>query len=946
MKLERFEIGGFGRLRDVEVDFHPRLTVILGENESGKSTMQRALRAALYGLDAGGPGRPTEKSDWARWTPWNDAPYSIVLSYALDDGRRMRVARRLEQREHACQVQEVGGSDVTAQLRVGRVVVPGLVHLGVDEAVFCASACVGEDSLRLGASDTPAARATEVQEAIERLADSGDATTAAQALAAINDAIARVGSERRSGSPLGRAVNRLRQLDVQVDDGRRRLWALAAEEERLRALDAQAEAAEHRRLQAERSWLLGRLAGLAAQRADLEAVSAEITQVAAEVEGTAAAANVPLEAEEAVILLSAEVQEMRRSADESQARADAAAATLADVRRRRVEIAAGVRALGRTPTVDDEAMAEALDIDRALAATLAGGRRGDELAAAMQRRDALRREIAATGIAGASAAGVEAAIELVATARGGRSSRVARLGATIALLAGAAATAVAGASRHGLVALIAAGVTIIAALVIIAVDRVLAGDADHARRRLGRLCPGVAVDDEGLASLAERLPRLRALFSEMQREELRVETLGAEAEQADHMLSQLASRALGLAERCGVAATTSAPAGASAESTVRSILDAVSATSGITRRRDELLVEDAGLIRRERDLVSVTDEAEQRGRAADASLAHLRRVLEAAGIEPSSVVSDDVVAFRAACAGRRRHDAALRRLRELQRRGVLSGDVASLTRLSAELERRLASRGGDPADVAATQPLAQPDLQDLENEAEHARQAAVAASTAATALRARLGEMRTNVPSLADLEDERAACTAARDRGLDQLAALRRAAELIEQATKSIHRDLAPRLAKSVADRLALLTEGRYNAVNVDPAHFDVSLLGRDRPDLVPLELVSHGTRDQVSLLLRLALAEVLSGGGERVPLLLDEPLLSADPQRRETALQFLWNLSATNQVVLSTSDPTLVTSLARVCDGEQPAVVTMPAPAQTLETTGRLVVAAAARPL
>jgi DNA repair exonuclease SbcCD ATPase subunit len=352
------------------------------------------------------------------------------------------------------------------------------------------------------------------------------------------------------------------------------------------------------------------------------------------------------------------------------------------------------------------------------------------------------------------------------------------------------------------------------------------------------------------------------------------------------------------------------------------------------------------LIRRERDLVSVTDEAEQRARVAAASLAHLRRVLEAAGIEPSPAVSDDVVAFRAACAGRRRHDVALRRLRELQRRGTLSGDVASLTRLSAELERRLASRGGDPADVAVTQPLAQPDLQDLENEAEHARQAAVAASTAATALRARLGEMRSNAPSLADLEDERASCIAARDRGLDQLAALRRAADLIEQATKSIHRDLAPRLAKSVADRLALLTEGRYSAVNVDPTHFDVSLLGRDRPELVPLELVSHGTRDQVSLLLRLALAEVLSGGGEPVPLLLDEPLLSADPQRRETALQFLWNLSATNQVVLSTSDPTLVTSLEQLCDGDQPAVVTMPAPAPTFETAGRLVVAARARPL
>ena len=163
-----------------------------------------------------------------------------MLTYELAGGRRLRVARRLEQREHTCQVHEIGGGDVTAEVRVGRSVAPGQVHLGVDEAVFCASACVGEDGLRLGAGDTPTARAGEVQEAIERLADSGDETTAAQALAAIADAAARVGSERRSASPLGRAVNRLRQLDVQVEDARRRLRSLAAEEERLRSLESEA----------------------------------------------------------------------------------------------------------------------------------------------------------------------------------------------------------------------------------------------------------------------------------------------------------------------------------------------------------------------------------------------------------------------------------------------------------------------------------------------------------------------------------------------------------------------------------------------------------------------------------------------------------------------------------------------------------------------------------
>lgn len=946
MRFERLEVGGFGRLRDVELEFDPRLTVILGENESGKSTVQRALRAALYGLDAGGPGRPTERSDWARWAPWSGDGYSLVLTYALAGGRRLRVARRLEQRGHTCQVAEIGGGDVTAELRTGRAVSPGLAHLHIDEAVFCASACVGEDGLRLGSLDTPGARAAEVQEAIERLADSGEATTAAQALAAINDAIARVGSERRSASPLGRAIGRLRQLDVQVDDARRRLWTLASEEERLRSLEATAATAEERRREAERRWLLGRLAAIAAQRAELEAMAAEAAQVAAEVEATAHLATFPLDAEERVILLSAEVQETRRTADEAQARAGAVAHALNDVRRRRSEISAGLRALSHTPTVDAAASAEAADVDRRLAETMAGRNRAAELAAAMGRRDALRREIAATGVAGASAASVEAAIELVTAGRGGGPRRASRVAATVVLPGGAVIAAISLASHHSLAAVIAAGLTVLAALVVLGIDRVSAGEAEQTRRRLARLCPGVALDEEGLERLTEGLPRVRALLAELQREEVRVETLAAEVEEADTRLQELARRALSLAERCDLPVPRSRSRPAGAEETVRAVLAAVAGAVGVGQRRHELEAEDSEMERRERDLDQVVAEAAQRSRIADSSLAHLRRVLDGAGVDASLDSDEAVLVFRGACSARRRHDLAWRRLKDLQRRGALGGDRTSLVRLAGELESRLASRGGDPAEVAEAQPLDHSRLQDLEMEAEHARQGAVAASTAATALRARLGEMRGNVPSLADLVDERAACAAARDRGLEQLAALRRAAGLIEVATRAIHRDLAPRLASSVAERLALMTDGRYSAVNVDTAHFEVALLGHDRPDLVPLDLLSHGTRDQVSLLLRLALAEVLSGGGEPVPLLLDEPLLSADPHRRALALQFLWNLSATNQVILSTSDPTVVSSLEEVCPGDTVRVLSLAPAAAMFETMGRAVPAAASRPL
>ena len=86
MRLERLEVTGFGRLRQRRFDFGERITVVLGPNESGKSTLHRAIRAALYGLDAGGPGRPRERSDWARWLPWAPGRFGVTLTYTWTEG--------------------------------------------------------------------------------------------------------------------------------------------------------------------------------------------------------------------------------------------------------------------------------------------------------------------------------------------------------------------------------------------------------------------------------------------------------------------------------------------------------------------------------------------------------------------------------------------------------------------------------------------------------------------------------------------------------------------------------------------------------------------------------------------------------------------------------------------------------------------------------------------
>ena len=241
MILERLEITGFGCLHDITTELHPRVTVVAGRNESGKSTLLRAVRGALYGVDAGGQGRAVDRSDWARYEPWTRGGYGLALTYKLDDGRRIRVARRLDTREQSVQVLELGGSELTDELRSGRSVTPGRFHLGIDETVFCATAWLSDDGLRIDAPESARQRAGQLQEAIERLADTRRGVTAAQALVRIREAMDRVGSERRTTQ--SRSGSQPRGFAPWIDtlaDARTRLAAVAVDQDRLALLDIDA----------------------------------------------------------------------------------------------------------------------------------------------------------------------------------------------------------------------------------------------------------------------------------------------------------------------------------------------------------------------------------------------------------------------------------------------------------------------------------------------------------------------------------------------------------------------------------------------------------------------------------------------------------------------------------------------------------------------------------
>jgi len=929
MKLERVEILGFGRLRDVSLDLAPRVTVVLGENEAGKSTLHRSIRAALFGVDAGGQGRAVERSDWARWTPWTGDRYGIALTYALADGRRFRVARGLGRRDQTVQVQELGGGDVTDEMRIGRAVMPGRLHLGVDESVFCATACIGEDGLRLDGPDGVTARADRLQEAIERLADSASRTTAAEALARLQAAEARVGTERRGSSPLGHATQRLRQLDAELDAARRRSEAAGRDQDRLRLLDEAATAAERRQVECERAWLVGKLAAIAAQRRDLATAREDEARLLAVVEGWAAWASFPVDLEERVVALGGELAEavaLDRAAAAAWAEAEQ---RLAAIERRRLEVFTSLRALGLAPRVSEDVLAQA----RLLSAEVAGAggieKRAGAVQAAEARGAALRQEIAATGLGGVPLGAADAIAELVETAgRPHEVHRAAPMAGSLLLLGGVLAGSCVAAGLRS-VAIVLGAIAVLAALGVVLLSRRGLGPAADARRELARRCPGLDLGPAGLARAAQRLPDVRALHAELQRQDLLVETGREELEAATAHAADLAQRSLSLA--ASIPVPVSVEDSPLRQTTATGLLDraraalaAVESASAARQRVAELEQEDGRLAREEEACRLARTEAESRACVRTALEDELGQHLAAAGLPVEGDVAHAVAAFRQGCSTRRQYEATVERLSEVRRRvALLARDSGAVSQRHEQLCDELRRRGGDPAAVDLAEPLDAGALQRLENDVELARHTATQARAEAAGLRERLAGLLEGLPPIADLEDERAAVVAVRERCLHQLDALRRASTLIAESARRVHRDIAPRLAASVTSRLALLTEGRYDAVDVDAERFAVSLHSSERPELIPLELVSHGTRDQVSLLLRLALTEVLSESGEPVPLLLDDPLLTADPARRRAAVDFLLRIAENHQVLITTTHPGLADQIARE-GGEDCAVVVL----------------------
>lgn len=170
------------------------------------------------------------------------------------------------------------------------------------------------------------------------------------------------------------------------------------------------------------------------------------------------------------------------------------------------------------------------------------------------------------------------------------------------------------------------------------------------------------------------------------------------------------------------------------------------------------------------------------------------------------------------------------------------------------------------------------------------------------AARGQLEQFAEGLRSVADAEESLAVAQSELDR-VEQLdRTLSTTINFLERAEDRVHHDLAPMLRTTVLEWLPRLTANRYTDCRVDPESLAVEVSGPEG-HWRRAELLSHGTAEQLYLLLRLALVRHLTVADESSPLILDDAVAACDAERKHAVLETLKAIGESVQVILFTHE-------------------------------------------
>ena len=301
MKLLRLQLDGFGALRG-EFRFDPdKVTLLVDDNERGKSTLLAAVASALYGLD-NDKRKDKVITPLERWRPWQGGSYRVELDVDAD-GRRLTIKRDFDR--NLVEVWDEQGQEITAEFREGKDQFPvgkKLVGLDADEFARCSFIAFG-DLGRVVPQDPRERASSSLRARLESAADSklGD-TNATEAMNLIDGALRKYTCpEVESSIQVDTTIQRLElkrgTLETEIKTLEHDLETIQTPLDELARLNDE-EQRSRSGIQALEAELSGSLAnGLRSQLAEDSSHREEVAKLQADIDGLTASAHLPVTAE-------------------------------------------------------------------------------------------------------------------------------------------------------------------------------------------------------------------------------------------------------------------------------------------------------------------------------------------------------------------------------------------------------------------------------------------------------------------------------------------------------------------------------------------------------------------------------------------------------------------------------------------------------------------------
>lgn len=217
-------------MHNLQIEFGPNLTIIFGENEAGKSTLQNFILAVLYGFRV---SRRRFHQDRNRRVPWDGSPFRGSLTFLLSNGGPYELHRDFS-RDQGVLYEASTGRKISDKPETWLE-----DKLGFNRGSFGAALVVHQAEIqKIAEKDSPTRGV--LRESLERLASGLDAT-AASALDRLKKALGEVGERDHSAydTPLGRARRELNGATQRSKEARQKQAELSQKMRRLREIESE-----------------------------------------------------------------------------------------------------------------------------------------------------------------------------------------------------------------------------------------------------------------------------------------------------------------------------------------------------------------------------------------------------------------------------------------------------------------------------------------------------------------------------------------------------------------------------------------------------------------------------------------------------------------------------------------------------------------------------------